>query len=88
MSKKKKKKHNNLLSLALLNFYDEFADFNEDCAFLCDAFACMVENHEYLDQDSTRGLSRNAYWLKRRTTKLKEVIKHIRSLEQEKRERK
>ena len=80
-SKAKTKNRNSLLSQALLSYYDEFVDFNEDCAFLCDAFACLVDNHEILNQYSIRGLARNAHWLKQRTKEFKERLKKIRELE-------
>ncbi|MEE8056283.1 MAG: hypothetical protein V3T17_00385 [Pseudomonadales bacterium] len=68
------------LSSALTSYYDEFADFNEDCAFLCDAFVCLTANHENLDQYSIQGFERNALWLKRRVNELKESLKKIREL--------
>ena len=68
------------LSMALLQYYDDFTDFNEDCAFLCDAFASLAANSENMDQYSIRGLQRSAYWLKRRVAELKENLKQIRAL--------
>ena len=79
-SNAKAKKQSSMLSLALLNYYDEFAEFNEDCAFLCDAFACLVDNQEILDQYTIRGFENNAHWLKQRTKELKEKLKQIREL--------
>jgi len=79
--KAKTKGKNLLLSQALLNYYDEFANFNEDCAFLCDAFACLADNYEVLDEYSIHGLARNAHWLKQRTKELKERLKQIRTLD-------
>jgi hypothetical protein len=80
-SKAKTKDKYPLLSQALLNYYDEFEGFNEDCAFLCDAFACLADNYEILDQYSIHGLARNAHWLKQRTRELKERLKQIRALD-------
>ena len=65
-------------SKSLLSFYDDFADFNDDCAFLCDAFACLVNNHECLDERSIRGLERNATLLKQRVNHFNNRLKEIR----------
>ncbi|VAW66552.1 hypothetical protein MNBD_GAMMA10-3052 [hydrothermal vent metagenome] len=80
-SKAKTNHQNTLLSEALLDYYDEFADFNENCAFLCDAFSSLVDNHELLDQTSIHGFARNADWIKKRTGELKEKLKQIRALD-------
>ena len=81
MNKSKTNRQNPLLSQALLDYYDEFADFNENCAFLCDAFSCLVDNYELLDQTSIHGFARNAGWIKQRTGELKEKLKQIRTLD-------
>ncbi len=69
------------LSQALLDYYDEFVNFNEDCAFFCDAFSIMVENYELLDEHSIRGMARNADWLKQQTKAFKDKLYKIRELE-------
>ena len=66
--------------LALLNYYDEFSEFTEDCAFLCDAFACLADNQEILDPCTIHGLERHAYGLKQRTKEFREKLKKIREL--------
>jgi hypothetical protein len=63
----------------LLRFYDDFTDFNDDCAFLCDAFASLIaHSEEYLDERSIQGLERHAYWLKQRVSEFKERLRQIR----------
>ena len=66
------------MSLALLQHYDELTDFNDDCAFLCDAFAMLAANNEYLNECSIRGLERHAESLKRRSEDLKQELRQIR----------
>jgi len=66
------------LSLELLRYYDEFTAFNEECAFLCDAFASLAANSECLDEYSIHGMERHAHWLKSRVFELKESLKQIR----------
>ncbi len=75
------KKRKSLLSSELLRYYDDFANFNEDCAFLCDAFACVTKNHETINQNSLVGFERNANWLKKRCNELNEKLNKIRELE-------
>lgn len=66
------------VSLELLRYYDNFAVFNEECAFLCEAFASLAANSESMDEYSIRGLERHAYWLKGRVFELKANLKQIR----------
>ena len=72
------KKEEDSASHALLQHYDEFTDFNDDCAFLCDAFAMLAANNEYLNECSIRGLERHAESLKRRSEGLKLKLEQIR----------
>lgn len=67
-------------SLDLLRFYDDFAAFNDDCAFLCDAFASLAANSEYLDERSIQGLERHAHCLKQRVSEFKERLNQIRMI--------
>lgn len=55
-----------LLKKELLTLYDEFSEFTDQCAFLCDAFAATAANYENLDKESAKGLDHNAYWLKQK----------------------
>ncbi len=68
------------LATALLEYYDEFAAFNEDCAFLCDAFSCLVANSEIMNQHSIHGMQSHADWLKRKVSEFKEQLQQIREL--------
>jgi hypothetical protein len=65
------------LSRQLLDYYDEFAEFSDRCAFLCDAFAAIAAQNDSLDEYSMRGLAYSADWLKYRARELKEKLRSI-----------
>ena len=65
------------LATDLLHFYDEFVEFHDYCAFLCDAFACLATEEDYLDASTAMGVSRFSHWVKRRTHMLKQELKQI-----------
>lgn len=50
----------------LLAFYDEFSEFNDYCAFFCDAFANVASLEGGLDDSSIQGMKRSAQWMKER----------------------
>ena len=80
-SKSKRKKQRALLSQALVLYDDEIADFSEDVAFHCDAFACLAKHHEDLSDASVEGLEHSARWLKMRSVELAEKLSQIRELD-------
>ena len=55
---------NSNLSDDLLQFYNEFAEFNEYHAFFCDAFAGVVADDEVLDTTTLHGIYRCSRWMK------------------------
>jgi hypothetical protein len=61
----------------ILQLYDEFAEFNDRCSFLCDAFAGIVANPEYIDENTIHGFSRYSDWLKHKIVEFKARLKHI-----------
>ena len=61
----------------LLNFYDAFAEFHDNCSFLCDAFACLATEEDYLDTSTAMGASRFSHWIKYRVQDLKQDLKQI-----------
>ncbi len=65
------------VSKQLLDYYDEFTEFSDRCAFLCDAFAAVAAHNESLDEHSVRGLAYSADWLKLRARELKEKLRTI-----------
>lgn len=66
------------LSNEILGLYDEFAEFHEQCAFLCDAFSAIA-HHRQLEMDiyCANGLELHANWLKRRVAELKARLQSI-----------
>lgn len=66
------------LDVRFLEHYDNFSDFSEDCAFLCDAFSSLFATSEALDNQSLRGLERSAYRLKRKVYELRSELNEIR----------
>lgn len=79
MFKSAQESENSVLSLSseLLDYYDQFAEFSDQCAFLCDAYASIAANSEVIDQQSARGLEHSTDWLKYRVGSLKEALKKI-----------
>ena len=61
----------------LLNFYDDFVELHDNCSFLCDAFACLATEEDYLDSSTAMGISRYSHWIKLRAQKLKQDLKKI-----------
>lgn len=59
------------LSVELMQFYNEFAEFNEYHAFFCDAFAGVVSVDELLDTSTTQGIHRCSRWMKHRMEEFK-----------------
>ena len=65
------------LKLDLLRFYDSFVEFNDDCAFMCDALVALAANEEYLDPNTAIGASRYCEWVKSRIKGLEKELKGI-----------
>ena len=57
-----------------ISFYDDFTDFNNECAFLCDAFSSLVNRHEFLNEQSIQGLERHADFLKNKMNVFKKRL--------------
>lgn len=70
----------NSLSAELLSFYDDFSEFNEDCAFLCDAFSSLMEKSEGNSQASVSGFVNHADRVKSRVEGFKERLGLIRGV--------
>lgn len=71
----------------ILNLYDEFADFSEQCAFLCDAYVSLALYTESMDRKTVNGMERSTRWLKYRVEEIKERLRiiHQRSVKEFKR---
>jgi hypothetical protein len=66
------------LATELLGYDDELSEFNDHCAFLCDAFAAIAARCDNLDESTIAGLSEHAQWLKQRTAASKARFQRIR----------
>ena len=68
-----------ILRLQLLTLYDELTEFSDQCSFLCDAFACIPAQEEVIDDETIRGISYYAHWMKRRIRKMKAELRAVRN---------
>lgn len=68
------------LARDLVRFYDEFAEFHDYCAFLCDAFASLAADEDGLDPSTALGVSRCSQCLKCRAQALKHDLRRIQEL--------
>lgn len=66
-----------LISHDILDFYDEVAEFNDYCAFLCDAVACLVVENDCIDKTTAHGLGRFSHDIKRGMDALKSKLRQI-----------
>lgn len=65
------------LALEILRLYDDFTEFNDRCAFLCDAFVGIVSDPESLEESTINGLSYYSHWLKHQVGDFKETLCEI-----------
>ena len=63
------------LARDLQDLYDEMTEFNDCCAFLCDAFCSLVAEEEALETSTEEGLTCLSYWLQQRITTMKARLK-------------
>lgn len=63
----------------LINFCDEFSEFNDYCAFFCDAVVLIASTNDQTDKQSNLGLERYAQSLKDRSHSLHAWIQLIQS---------
>lgn len=61
----------------LLQLDDDFSEFSEISAFLCQAFATVLSDHESLNKDVIAGAMRCSNWLQFRSGELKKAIRHV-----------
>ena len=64
-------------SADLVQLFDQFVDFHDHCAFMCDAFACIAADEDGLDPSTVEGVRRYTEWLKRRAHGLKQDFRRI-----------
>ncbi|OIR09783.1 hypothetical protein GALL_81890 [mine drainage metagenome] len=61
----------------LLQLNDDFAEFSDMSAFLCNAFAITLAEHEWLNEEIISGARICSNWLYSRTCKFKDDIRHV-----------
>ena len=81
--KKKKNKDIRELQLKVVRLYDEFTQFSDQCAFLCDAFAAIPAQQEEIEIETIGGIEFYSRWLK---TRLLEIKKELRKIHEQLRE--
>jgi hypothetical protein len=77
MAKKKKNKEIRELQLKVVRLYDEFAQFSDQCAFLCDSFAAIPAQHEFIEAGTIGGIEFYSRWLKTRLLEIKNELRKI-----------
>jgi len=48
----------------LVSLSDDFYKFQQECAFLCDAFAAIAQEPECINEETSEGLRHFSCWLK------------------------
>ena len=59
----------------LLALYDDMAEFQDQCSFLCDAFASITAQNEVIGQETIRGVSIYSEWIKEQVGQLKAELR-------------
>ena len=72
--KKKDRKRIRKLQLRVLRLYDEFTQFSDQCAFLCDSFAAIPTRQEFIEPETIDGIDFYACWLKTRVQEIKDEL--------------
>lgn len=65
------------VQMDLLNFYDQFTEFQGNCAFMCDALVSLIEEEHCLEKNTAGGVSSYSQWIKARAQALKIDLKRI-----------
>ncbi len=75
--KTKESKRIRKLQRMVLRLYDEYAQFTDQCAFLCDAFAAIPEKQEIVEPETIEGINHYSHWLKTRVLEIKGELHKI-----------
>lgn len=67
------------LSDELIQLSDDFGEFSDVSAFMCNAFANALTEHERLNQEIISGARICSDWLQQKTRELKDDIRQVRS---------
>lgn len=67
------------LSDELIQLHDDFGQFSDVSAFMCNAFANALQEHERLNKEIISGARICSDWLRHRTGELNDDIRQVRS---------
>lgn len=59
----------------ILTIYDDMTEFQDQCSFLCDAFASIVRQQEVIDQETIRGVSIYSEQIKEQVGRIRSELK-------------
>jgi hypothetical protein len=62
----------------LIRLNDDFGEFSDVSAFMCNAFANALQEHERLNKEIISGARICSDWLQQKTSELKDDIRHVR----------
>jgi hypothetical protein len=62
------------LKLKVVRLYDEFSQFSEQCAFLCDSFAAIPAQQGFIEPQTIAGIHFYSYWLKSRVLEIRSEL--------------
>ena len=65
------------LARKLTSFYDEFAEFNDQSAFLCAALACVLADEDCHNERVARGAECWAFWMRQQMDGLQGKLRHL-----------
>ncbi|MCW8195976.1 hypothetical protein F6455_14370 [Proteobacteria bacterium 005FR1] len=59
------------IQMTMLGLYDDFAELQDQCSFLCDAFTSIGRLSESVDQETLRGAAMYADGIKEKVSRMK-----------------
>ncbi|WDE06167.1 hypothetical protein SG34_004335 [Thalassomonas viridans] len=62
------------LSSDCIRLSDDFNKFSEECAFLCDAFAAVAHDPDYISEETSKGIGHLSCWLKEQAKSYRDRI--------------
>lgn len=66
-----------LLSIELLDLYEEFVDLHCNCSFLFDAITCMLNSNTEMDPVAVEGLCSLSWQMRRKGDQVKEEFNRL-----------
>ena len=73
----KKNKEIHELQLKVVRLYDELTQFSDQCAFLCDSFAAIPAQQEFIEPETIGGIDFYTRWIKTRLLEIKNDLRKI-----------